>query len=70
MPITKKEKIYMLTDSCMWEKNKQEGTSFGHSIEVVDIETGQVRYIRGGAKVALIEGEITETHSQEEYNKN
>lgn len=63
------KKIFMLTDGCMWEKNKQDGTSFPHSVEVVDIATGQVRYIKSGSKIAFVEGEITEGRNQELYNK-
>ena len=63
------DKVFILTDGCMWEKNKQEGTRFPHSIEVVDIETGAVHFIRSGAKIALLDGDITEARSQEEYNK-
>lgn len=64
-----KENIFILTDGCMWEKNKQEGTSFPHAIEVVDAETGQVRYIKSGSRIKFVEGEITEGRSQEAYNK-
>lgn len=53
----------------MWEANKKAGTAYPHSIEVVDTETGSVRYIKSGSKISFIEGEITETHSQEIYNK-
>ena len=41
----KHEKIYLLTDGCMWEINQQTGNEHPHAIEVVDIETGAVRYI-------------------------
>lgn len=53
----------------MWERNKKNGTSYPHAIEVVDSKTGQTRYIRSGSKIAFIEGSITETHSQGEYNR-
>lgn len=53
----------------MWEMNKQNGKSSAHSIEVVDLETGQVRYIKSGSKIAFIEGFITESHNQDDYNK-
>ena len=62
--------IFILTDSCMWEKNKQEGKKSTHAIEVVDVQTGQIRYIKGGSKIKFIDGEITNVHTQEEYNKN
>lgn len=63
------KKTFIVTDGCMWEKNKQDNTSFPHSIEVVDSETGQVRYIKSGSKISFIEGEITENRNQETYNK-
>jgi hypothetical protein len=63
------EKIYILTDLCMWESNKQDKKNSPHAIQVVDIETGQVRYIKSGAKITFVEGEISEPHSQENYNK-
>lgn len=65
----KHDEIYILTDGCMWEKNKEEGTFFPHAIEVVDSKTGQVRYIKSGSRIAFLEGEITITRSQETYNK-
>ena len=66
-PVT--EKIFLITDGCVWEKNKKDGTSFPHSIEVVDVENGQVRYIRGGSRVMFVDGAITPGRSQEVYNK-
>ena len=61
--------VFILTDSCGWEMNRQSKSKRStHIIEVVDIETGQVRWIKSGAKIALIEGDITDPHSQEEYN--
>ena len=59
----------MLTDGCMWKMNKKNGTSNPHAIEVVDIETGQVRYIKSGSKIKFISGEISNGRNQEEYNK-
>jgi hypothetical protein len=41
-----KNKTFIITDACMWEMNKQLGMSAPHAIEVVDIETGQVRFIK------------------------
>lgn len=67
--MAKSEKVYLLTDCCAWEKNKKDGTNFPHSIEVVDLENGAVHYIRSGAKIALIEGNMTEGRNQEDYNK-
>jgi hypothetical protein len=34
----------------------------------VDTETGQVRYIKSGSKITFVEGQITDSHSQETYN--
>lgn len=63
------ECTFLLTDGCMWEKQKQEGTFHPHAIEVVDIETGQVRYIQSGSKIRFVEGDITEGRDQKQYNK-
>lgn len=63
------EEVYIITDGCMWEQNKQNSTYFPHAIEVVNIKTGQVQYIKSGSRITFIEGEITETRSQETYNK-
>lgn len=65
----KHEKIYLLTDGCMWEQNKRNKTFYPHSIEVVDMETGQVVYVKSGSRITLIEGETTSIRTQEEYNK-
>lgn len=60
---------FLLTDGCMWELNKKNGTYRPHAIEVVDVETGQVRYIKSGSIIVLIEGIITNGRSQDTYNK-
>lgn len=65
----KDEKIYLLTDGCMWELNKQTGNEHPHAVEVVDLATGAVRYIKSGSKIAFIDGEISDTRTQEAYNK-
>jgi len=65
----KNEEIYIVTDGCMWEQNKKNSTYYPHAIEVVNSETGQVRYIRSGSKITFVEGEISEGRSQEVYNK-
>lgn len=65
----KHEKIYLVTDGCMWEANKRNGTEHSHAMEVVDIKTGAVRYITSGSKIAFIEGEITDIRTQKAYNK-
>lgn len=59
----------MLTDGCMWEINKQMGNEHPHAVEVVDLETGAVRYIKSGSKITFVEGEITDIRTQEAYNK-
>lgn len=63
-----KKAKFVVTDGCMWEKNKQDGTTFPHAIEVVDLQTGQVRYIKAGSVIAFIEGQITAARNQEQYN--
>jgi len=62
------EKIFILTDLCMWEKNKQEGKTDEHAIIVVDEETGQTRMIAGGTKIRFVEGKISEAMTQEQYS--
>jgi len=64
-----REKTFILTDACMYEANKKAGTAHPHAIQVVDIETGSVRYIKSGSKIKFVAGEITVSHSQEDYNK-
>ena len=34
----KNEKVYLVTDGCFWEINKETGNEHPHSIEVVDID--------------------------------
>lgn len=63
------EKTFLLTDGCMWEANKKNGTSFPHSIEVVDEETGQVRFIKSGARIKFVSGSISVARNQEDYNE-
>lgn len=64
------EKIFILTDSCMWEANKQNKTKrSSHAVQVIDADTGQVRYINSGSKITLIEGQITQIQTQEQYNQ-
>jgi len=64
----KNEKVYLVTDGCFWEINKETGNEHPHSIEVVDIDTGAVRYIRSGSKISFIDGEITDIRTQKAYN--
>ncbi len=68
-PTSLNKKVFLLTDGCMWEKNKQAGTSDPHAIEVVDLETGAVRYIKSGSRISLVEGQITATRSQTAYDR-
>lgn len=63
------DQTFILTDGCLWEKNRQEGAYHPHAIEVVDLETGQVRYIKSGSRIRFVEGEITATRDQKTYNK-
>ena len=62
------EKTFIVTDLCMWEKNKQEGKTDTHAIIVVDVETGQNRMIKGGSLIKFVEGEISLPDTQENYN--
>ncbi len=62
------EKTFLLTDGCVWEMNKQNKSDNPHAIEVVDAESGQIRYIRGGAIIKFISGMITEGRNQNDYN--
>jgi hypothetical protein len=63
------EKVFILTDLCMWEKNKQEGKSDTHAVIVIDEETGQNRMILGGSKIRFVEGNISSPQTQEDYNQ-
>ena len=63
------KRIFILTDACVWEMNKKAGVYHPHSIEVIDSETGQVRYIDSGSRIKFIEGKITDGRTQGEYNK-
>lgn len=63
------KKEFIITDHCAWEANKKNNTFHPHSIEVVDVKTGQLRYIKSGSVIKIINGEITSARSQEEYNK-
>lgn len=63
------DNIFIVTDSCMWEANRQNGTRSAHTIEVVDVETGQVRFIKSGSRIKFVEGEISDAHDQDEYNR-
>lgn len=62
-------RTFILTDGCMWEQNKKQGAFHPHAIEVVDAETGQVRYIQSGARIRFVEGLISDGRNQEQYNE-
>ena len=64
-----RKKIFIITDECMWEANKQNGTRAPHTIAVVDEKTGQFRWIKSGSRIQFLAGEITSAHTQEEYNE-
>lgn len=53
----------------MWEMNKKNNTFHPHAIEVVDMESGQVQFIKSGSVIEFVSGEISETRNQEKYNK-
>lgn len=63
------EKVFIITDGCMWEINKQTGNEHPHAMEVVDIETGAIRYIKSGSRIMFVEGEITDIRTQKAYEK-
>lgn len=65
----KQEQTFLLTDACLWEMNKNAKRYHPHAIEVVDTETGQVRYIQSGATIKLVDGTISDARDQEAYNK-
>jgi len=64
-----RDRTFLLTDDCMWEAQRQNGTFYPHAIQVVDIETGQTRYIQSGAKIKFVDGLISQGRDQESYNK-
>lgn len=65
------ERTFILTDSCAWEAEKKDPSGRSdHLIEVVDVDTGQVRWIKSGSKIKFVEGEITDPLKQEDYNSN
>lgn len=64
-----RERTFILTDTCLWEKNKVDQTFYPHAIEVVDDETGQVRYIQSGSRVKFLDGTISVGRDQNNYNK-
>jgi hypothetical protein len=62
-------RTFLVTDACMWEANRKNGTFHPHAIEVVDLETGQTRYIESGARIKFIEGKISNGRDQASYNE-
>lgn len=63
------KRIFLLTDACLWEMNKQAGSFHPHAIEVVDEKTGQVRYIDSGSRIKFVSGKISKSRLQEDYNR-
>ena len=63
------QRTFLLTDACLWEMNKKNEVYHPHAIEVVDVETGQVRYIQSGALIRFVQGSISEDRNQDKYNK-
>lgn len=63
------ERIFILTDACMWEANRRQNTYHPHAIEVVDCETGQVRLIQSGARIKFVDGLISDDRGQDSYNE-
>ena len=63
------DRIFLLTDYCVWEKNKKDCSNSPHSIEVVDTETGQVRYIASGSKIKFVSGDIKDRNQEDLNNK-
>lgn len=63
-------RTFIITDTCAWEANKQNKTSYTHAIQVVDDETGQIRWISSGSRIKFVGGNITDTQKQEDYNQN
>lgn len=53
----------------MWEANSRNGTNHPHAMEVVDVETGAVRYITSGSHIKFVKGEITDIRTQKAYNE-
>lgn len=64
-----KDKIFILTDMCMWEKNRQEGGKDEHAIIVVEKETGKTYVIDGGSEIIFVSGKIKGPATQDDYNK-
>lgn len=62
-------RTFLLTDACLWETNKKDKVYHPHAVEVVDTETGQVRYIQSGAKIKIVDGLISSARDQDDYNK-
>ena len=65
----KKEPVFIVTNHCQWEANKKNKTSYTHAIQVIDQNTGEVRFIKCGSRIQFVSGDITESFSQESYNK-
>lgn len=64
-----KKRTYIVSDLCMWEKNKREGMMSDHCIGVIDEKTGQSRFIKTGARIKFVSGDISPTLNQKDYNR-
>ena len=61
--------VFIVTDLCMWEMQKQNGGRAPHAIGVADEKTGKSRFIKTGARIKFLSGKISPELSQESYNK-
>lgn len=52
----------------MWEINKVAGNEHPHAVEVLDVETGAIRYIKSGSRITFVEGQISDYRTQKTYN--
>lgn len=67
--VNDQSKLFLVTDGCMWEQNKKGKTFYPHAIEVVDVETGELRFIRSGSRIQFVDGNITVGRNQDLYNE-
>lgn len=59
------DRKFLLTDYCIWEKNKKDCSNSPHSIQVVDTETGQTRYIPSGSIIKFVSGKIKDRNEED-----
>jgi hypothetical protein len=62
------DRVFILTDLCMWEKNKKDRTKSPHAIQVIDLQTGATRYIQSGSRIRFVAGQISKVNDQNDYN--